>query len=307
MGRQEGITAEFAEDTETRQNRMDDQPQPADGAQPTRNYGPRVWVPMAVVALNALAILALNPIGKAPTDTDTWPIVLIGTMLCLPVQCGLWTAMAPQPLLWRIPLGLAASALFGIVASLGDGDPIPLLLFASITIAIGILSALASKVGGWRLTNLSDALAPTPRDHRNRIRIGYLLGWTSVAAALLTLGRYAIAPQTDLSVSLDSLIEIALSATMMMLLALAPAMLIGLLMLTATPRPFLAVIGLPVFIPVTSLGLTIISRSWQLNLTPDPFVDEWYALSIFSTGAAISMTVTSIALRLAGYRLTRAT
>lgn len=272
----------------------------------SRSWRKEVWAPIWLLAAHALFALLLNPMGT-PVSANMNAlliqmvlIALMGVMMSQPLLCALWAAWAWPPVVWRVPLGVAACALLGLAAGAKKGDVQTPLLYEALLVAFLALLATARYVWGWKLIVTRASLPREEPLAPERFNTRYLLVWTTIVALLAALAGAIESASTS---GPDRPI-----GTMLLSLALFSAMLLpiiaaGALVLGRTRRWLVSLIGLPLLIGGVSQGAAVV----VVRIEPGgpPFAQAAAMMAAFVLGATVSMLLSALVLRGAGYRVIR--
>ena len=210
--------------------------QPAtDALKPTR----AAWLaPTGIVAAIVLYNLTLAPVHGRPAPKWEWLGFLgFGVMFAQPFLAAVWAALGPGSLIYRLPMAAAT-----LIAWIFAHNFVHLNLFASnaarnhlnIEMAIAFVIIFAISAGAIGLVRRAAGiriepcgpLLPAAQHGRNQFGMKYLLGWMTVCALLIVIGR-AMSPNSwpGLQGWLNNLAEFASAVAFFLLLIMPPTVL----------------------------------------------------------------------------------
>lgn len=269
----------------------------------TRNraWRPSDWALILVLTGQLLFNLQLNPISQTSGPNDWLSNFGLGVMFAQPLLCAWWTTWSSRPLVWRLPMGLAASFLLTLFITAPDYNLMGMVILQGLFFVFLAPLALIRRRYAWRLTTEAMTAPSDDGSGSNQFNIRYLLIWTTILAALCALTRYVVGGSAAVS-GADELWRLPVFLLIFAIL-LSPA-LVGGTWILAGWRP----VGLVIpFGLLLVLAATAISAVLAVNLTgPSPGVGEIYSIFVwFSAGATVSTMLSASVLRLAGYRAVR--
>ncbi|TWT85597.1 hypothetical protein Pla123a_04040 [Posidoniimonas polymericola] len=257
-------------------------------------WRPAVWGPLALLAAHGLFGFLFNPIAGDGPDSEEVGGLLIGVLLSQPMVCAWWAAWTQASWVLRAPTGTAACIFLLLMSSLREWDAMIAVLFAVIAFTFWGLFAVLRWKTGWRLVRISTAGLQTPATSVAQFGLRFLIGWTTIVAALCALAK-AVAFTTD---HLSRGVEAVTLPIVFTLLVLPTPVLVHLILADRFNTRPLAVFALVVGACV--LGATFIATS----LGPMPAWGELlWIFSWFNSGAIIGGAVSAVALRWSGYRM----
>jgi hypothetical protein len=227
-----------------------------------------------------------------------------------PVLFALWAAWGPPPASKRIP---ATIALFVLVVFASCIQPfstrsgaaivtqggfvllaLPLALFGGAMIPIFIVRALAR----WRIERPRDDGPALMRP--DQFSVSYLLVLTTVCAVLLGIGRGLAATQDWMGSPTWQQIDEVITRIGMVLLAIFPAVLVP--MIVISPRPTLLLL---VGTIVSWAILAWLAVEAIVHMDNTPRSEAAYQLVLVHLGGGLASLASALVLRIVGYRLVK--
>jgi hypothetical protein len=271
----------------------------------------RPWHALALlVAAHALFNLYLNPMGWQNPADDFPTLLWFGVVFVQPVLFAIWAAWGPPPASKRIP---ATIALFVLVVFTSCIQPfstvpgatvvvqggfvllaLPLLLFTGAMIPMLVVRAATR----WRIERPRDDGPPISRP--DQFSVSYLLALTTVCAVLLGIGRGLAATQDWMGSPTWQQIDELVTRIGMVLLAIFPAVLVPMIVISPRPTVPLLVGTIVSWAVLAWLGVEAI-----VHMDRTPRSDAAYQLALVHLGGGMASFASAFVLRRAGYRLVR--
>jgi len=263
-----------------------------------------------LVAVHALFNAILSPLGTTVSNVPEWQaLTFMGVFCAQPLILSTWAGLGPGSIIHRLPLTLAALILLSFAEGskkwnmLADpneqyrldlgGLVFGLTMFAIATIILLPLRRWArveiARPKDWVAAQLS----------KSQFGMKYLLGWMTVSALLLGMGRLG-ARQLPSSPTVQDVGELS-SFAGVTLLVVFPPIALSLWALSQPLRWRLIFIVFLLWIP----GLWAAAETY-VALAPRSSLQEAVFTFLFvQLGAAAAGVISAVAVRLAGYRLVR--
>ncbi|WP_146401483.1 hypothetical protein [Pseudobythopirellula maris] len=264
------------------------------------------WPQALLVVAYTLSFVLVppRPPGGDFDDFFTWLKGLqFGAFMSLPLQCGLWTALAPSPLLLRVPIGVGVCVLLGLVACAIDGSYFGLALFAAMFLPFAAAGAAARHWGKLRLVRRGDLGRSSAEVAGLRFTTRYLMALTFGCAVLLSIGRIALWARGGLG---GVAVELAGTFTGFACVAalILPALLASAFVL-GTKQRGAAGYGL---VLLACFAITFTNATTFRTINPSmqtfyTFWEHWAGFAIVCLGMTLSTVATACLLRYCGYRL----
>lgn len=282
-------TAEIAEETAPTRNAG-----PLPGSRPWR---PSVWGPMALLAAHAVFALLFNPIGANGPDSQALMGLLVGALFSQPMMCAWWAAWSTTPLVWRAPTGIAALVLMLLLISLREWEPTLALLYTIVGLAFWAVFAVLRWRTSWRLATADTARLGQDPAAETQFGIRFLMGWTTVVAALCVLAKAVSFSSGRMGPT--ALVILGYAVVYTLLVAPAPTAVQLVLAGNINRRKVLAV-------ALVTVACVVGSATLATTIDRGPGFRE--ALKLFfliSLGGIAGGAASAVVLRWSGYRMVR--
>lgn len=263
----------------------------------------------------------LSPFGTSASEyPERLAYAVMGVITIQPILLAMWAAMGVSSLARRLPWAAVACLLLAYTASAGrlraidraaSGDDFleAALLGLGLFLVSFVVLLLVRRVTRMHMQTpaanaASGAVTSRPRDD---IQFGtrYLLGWTTASALLLGMGR-VLAPGggwVELGSGAEEMFARISGAVGMFLVLLAPPVAVCWLTLTKLRISLGVVAG-----GIISWAMLTWISAYVLHVTvagSDSLGELLEALAFIQLGATAAACLTTVPLRLCGYRLRR--
>lgn len=280
---------------------MDENAEIAEETAPTPEAAPwqlALWGPMALLGAHGVFALVFNPLHDDGPDSQALMAALVGGLFSQPMMCAWWAAWSTTPLVWRAPTGIAALVLMLLLISLREWEPTLALLYTIVGLAFWVVFAVLRRRTSWRLATADTADLGQDPAAETQFGIRFLMGWTTVVAALCVLAKAVSFSSGRMGPSALQVLGYAVVYTL--LVAPAPSAVQLALAGNINRRKVITVALVTVACVVGSATLaTSIDRGPGFGEALKMFF--WISLGAIAGGAA-----SAVALRLSGYRMVRA-
>jgi hypothetical protein len=264
---------------------------------------------LSLVLAHAAFILLLNPTGPTTRSSDEdWLFSLAtGVLVTQPMLFSAWMILGPPPAVWRVPITLAGYVLvclasgirtWNLFSDFNTPNAVDLnfmIANAIFFVAIAVLAFAVRKAVGWRIVHNKNV---SPYLVTNQFSMKYPIVLTTICAVLLAVGRSLATEDTH-----TQIFEI-LTPIAAILIAVFPVMLIPVLVMWKRITIYTVISFTFACAALTGLGLqfsTALIMRWGAPWMTGPELRQQTVC--MQLGAAIGAGISSLMLRLAGYRL----
>lgn len=306
-----GGSATQRHERQGRQEIMIEETQAAEAEEQAHRWGRAEWGPFALlvghVAFTGILSLIVPSLGS-PWDF-LLKATLMGVLISQPLLCALWAALAPAPLITRIPTALASFVLLGFCspflrATLPVWNSLSVIYF-SLFVFYWVGLTIKRRNGKGSLSVLGNGSTDLPVT--NRFSLKYLLFWTTVVAILLMIGRSINVWEGGISREVKLMWDrvgfgILFVGFGIYSLLFLPVFASGMYVLKTSKRFFAGAAKISFCLLLSYVILTaIVVVKWKSSLVSDILIP----LTNFYLGATLAMALSAAVLRYSGYRITR--
>ena len=284
----------------------DSQPTSVESVSKGSNWAAPVALAVAIGFYN----LVLSPLHGAISPSKWLAASGIGVLFVQPLLVAAWAALGTGSLIYRLPVSAATLIAWMFAHSISDwnlfaGDGARNDLNIEMTFAFVIVFVVATaiiglvrRVSGVHISRYQQSAPPSPR-RRHQFGMKYVLGWMTVCALLIVVGRAFVSDPLRNHLSWLSLLWDLLEGSVLLLLLTMPPAVLPLLALTR-PTPWRWLLMFIVSWPV-SLGLAIAILTLSVRSGPPNAFEFCAGVQLGVTAIAV---FSAVVLRLAGFHLT---
>lgn len=288
---------------------MPDYQSTIDSTKPRRATWP---VPVGLAVAIALYNLVLSPMRAAGPASD-WPALLgIGVIFVQPLLLAAWAALGPGALVYRLPVSAAtliawifAQSFAGLNLFAPDGarNHLNLEMTVAFVTAFAVASAvigLVRRATGIHISRCEQPSPPSQQQGRHQFGMKYLLGWMTICALLIVIGRSFVSDTLWFDQRWLSLVwELSIGIVFLLLLMMPPAVLPLLALTRPTPWRWLLLIG-----AAWPVSLWAAVEVTNMSSRGGPPQNVYWPFGVLQIGATATALGSALVLRLAGFHLT---